>query len=101
MIVTTVLATLRYPCFLSVSPGSSDQCEFVTWKDDGVHHDGVDGLAAFLGGHPPFDLDPHEFPAPGELPDIPAIVADRKAKKLKKAADRREARRKKLERQRA
>jgi hypothetical protein len=50
------------------------------------------------GFHPPFDLEPHEFPEPGQNADIPKIIADRKEKKLKKAAERREARRRKLDR---
>ena len=51
--------------------------------------------------HPPFDLEPHEFPEPGKNADIPAIVAAREAKKLQKAANRREARRRRLKNLRA
>jgi hypothetical protein len=47
--------------------------------------------------NPPFDLEPHEIPAPGEVLDVPAILAARREKKLRKA----EARRRKLERLRA
>ena len=51
--------------------------------------------------HPPFDLTPDEFPAPGEEADIPAILASRRQKKIKKAESRRDSKRRKLERLRA
>ena len=51
--------------------------------------------------HPPFDLEPDEFPEPGQRPDIPAILKSRREKKLKKAESRREAKRRKVERLRA
>jgi hypothetical protein len=51
--------------------------------------------------NPPFDLEPHEIPAPGEVVDIPAIVSARREKALRKAEARRESRRRKLERLRA
>ena len=51
--------------------------------------------------HPPFDLEPHEFPPPGQKPDIPAILSARLIKKMEKADARREARRRKVERLRA
>jgi hypothetical protein len=51
--------------------------------------------------HPPFDLEPDEYPLPGEVADIPMILNNRRQKKLKKAEARREARRRKLEKLRA
>jgi hypothetical protein len=51
--------------------------------------------------NPPFDLEPDEVPAPGEILDLPAILASRREKKLQKAEARRESRRRKLERLRA
>ena len=51
--------------------------------------------------HPPFDLEPHEFPEPGQLPDIPKIIAGRRERKAKQAESRRDAKRRKLERLRA
>jgi hypothetical protein len=51
--------------------------------------------------HPPFDLEPDEFPAPGESADIPMILANRLSKKLQKAEDRRIARRREVETLRA
>ena len=51
--------------------------------------------------HPPFDLLPDEFPEPGQEPDLPKIIAGRREKKLKKAATRRDAKRRKVERLRA
>jgi hypothetical protein len=51
--------------------------------------------------HPPFDLTPDEFPEPGELPDIPKIIANRRDKKLRKAEARRDAKRRRVERLRA
>ena len=50
---------------------------------------------------PPFDLHPDEFPEPGQFPDIPKIVANRREKKLKKAESRRDSKRRKVERLRA
>ena len=46
---------------------------------------------------PPFDLEPDEFPAIGQKPDVPAILESRKAKRLAKAESRRQARRRKAE----
>jgi hypothetical protein len=51
--------------------------------------------------NPPFDLEPDEIPAIGEALDIPAILASRRERKLRKAAARREASRRKVERLRA
>jgi hypothetical protein len=51
--------------------------------------------------NPPIDLEEDEIPAPGERADIPAILASRLEKKLKKAEARRDSRRRKLERLRA
>ena len=51
--------------------------------------------------NPPFDLEPDEIPAPGEVIDLPEILASRREKKLRKAESRRESRRRKLERLRA
>ncbi len=51
--------------------------------------------------NPPFDLEPHEYPAPGLDADIPKILADRRAAKARRAEQRRESRRRKLERIRA
>jgi hypothetical protein len=48
--------------------------------------------------HPPFDLEPDEFPMAG---DIPLILANRQAKKIRKAEARREAQRRKVEKLRA
>jgi hypothetical protein len=47
--------------------------------------------------HPPFDLEPDEFPPPGQKANIPAIEESRRQKKLKKAEERRDARRRKAE----
>jgi hypothetical protein len=52
-------------------------------------------------GHPPFNLEPDEFPEPGQVADIPAILNARREKHFRKAEARREARRKKVERLRA
>ena len=49
----------------------------------------------------PSDLEPVESHEPGPRPEVPAVAAARQAKELKKAADRRESRRRKLERLRA
>ena len=51
--------------------------------------------------HPPFDLEPDEYPGPGQSADIPKIVQSRKDKKLARAESRREARRRKLDQLRA
>ena len=51
--------------------------------------------------NPPFDLEPDEYPEPGQSADIPQIVRDRKQKRLAKAESRREARRRKLDQFRA
>ena len=51
--------------------------------------------------NPPFDLEPEEVPAPGEVADIPAILSSRRERKSRKAEARRESRRRKLERLRA
>jgi hypothetical protein len=51
--------------------------------------------------NPPFDLEPHEVPAVGETPDVPAILASRRERRLRKAEARREAARRKVERLRA
>jgi hypothetical protein len=50
---------------------------------------------------PPFDLEPEEFPEPGQAADIPAILRSRKQKRAAKAESRRESRRRKLDRLRA
>ena len=58
----------------------------------------------FWGGippNPPFDLEPHECPEPGVAVDLPAIMAARREKKVKKAEKNRDTRRRKLERLRA
>jgi hypothetical protein len=47
--------------------------------------------------HPPFDLEPDEYPKPGENADIPAIRASRAKKKQIKEANRRDRRRRSLE----
>jgi hypothetical protein len=41
----------------------------------------------------PFDLEPDEFPAPGQRPDLDKILAGRQSKRLKKAEARRQAKR--------
>ena len=51
--------------------------------------------------HPPFDLEPEEFPEPGQVADIPQILESRKQKRQAKAESRRESRRRKLDRLRA
>ena len=51
--------------------------------------------------HAPFELEPDEVPPIGQRPDFAKILADRRAKKLKKAEDRRDARRRKAEKLRA
>jgi hypothetical protein len=50
---------------------------------------------------PPFDLEPEEFPEPGQVADIPKILRSRKEKRAAKAESRRESRRRKLDRLRA
>jgi hypothetical protein len=51
--------------------------------------------------HPPFCLEPHEFPEPGQIADIPKILKSRKEARLRKAEARRDARRRKVEKLRA
>ena len=51
--------------------------------------------------HPPFDLELHECPAPGEKADFPAILKARHKKKGAKADARREVRRRNAERLKA
>jgi hypothetical protein len=51
--------------------------------------------------HPPFDLEPHEYPQPGQDADIPAIIAARAEKKRQKEASRRNNRRRNLEKLRS
>jgi hypothetical protein len=51
--------------------------------------------------HPPFDLEPDEAPPPGEKADIPAVLKSRKQKRISKAENRREAKRRKIENLRA
>jgi hypothetical protein len=51
--------------------------------------------------NPPFDLEADEVPAPGEVIDLPTILASRREKRLQKAEARRESRRRNLERLRA
>ena len=51
--------------------------------------------------HPPFDLEPDEFPEPGQSADIPAILRSRKRKRSARAEARRDAKRRKLERLRS
>ncbi len=50
---------------------------------------------------PPFDLTPDEFPAPGKVVDLPAVLASRKEKQFRRDETRRDSRRKKLEKLRA
>ena len=50
---------------------------------------------------PPFDLEPEEFPEPGRVADVPAILRSRKQKRQAKAESRQDARRRKLEKLRA
>ena len=68
-------------------PKSADEIAAEGWTPDMIH--------------PPFDLEPDEFPEPGQVADIPAILASRQQKRLAKAESRRDARRRKLERLRA
>ena len=51
--------------------------------------------------HPPFDLELHELPAPGQPYDIPLILAGHRKVELAKADASRNARRRKLEKLRA
>jgi hypothetical protein len=51
--------------------------------------------------HPPFDLEPDEFPPSGQKADIPKIIRTRKEKQIAKAEDRRQAKRRKLDKLRA
>ena len=51
--------------------------------------------------HPPFDLEPDEYPPPGQKADIPRIVESRKEKRFARAEARRAARRRKAEKLRA
>jgi hypothetical protein len=51
--------------------------------------------------HPPFDLELDELPADGSPADFPLILANRQAKRLKKAEARRDAKRRKVEKLRA
>ena len=51
--------------------------------------------------HPPFDLEPHEYPPLGEPVDLQKILVAREVKRLKRAESRRDAKRRKLERLRA
>ena len=51
--------------------------------------------------HPPFDLEPHECPPPGEELDVEAVLANRRREEERKAEGRRDARRRKLDRLRA
>jgi hypothetical protein len=46
---------------------------------------------------PPFDLEPEEFPEPGQVADIPKILRSRKQKRAAKAESRRDAKRRKLD----
>ena len=50
---------------------------------------------------PPFDLEPDEFPEPGQVADIPTILAGRREKQFRKAEARRQTRRKKVDKLRA
>jgi hypothetical protein len=51
--------------------------------------------------HPPFDLEPEEFPAEGESVDIPMILANRQEKAFRKSESLRDARRREVEKLRA
>jgi hypothetical protein len=51
--------------------------------------------------HPPFDLEPDEYPAIGESVDIPKILANRQEKAFRKSESLRDARRRKIEKLRA
>jgi hypothetical protein len=51
--------------------------------------------------HPPFDLEPEECPGPDEVANIPMILKNRRAKMLKKADDRRDVKRRNVEKLRA
>jgi hypothetical protein len=51
--------------------------------------------------HPPFDLEPHELPEPGQKADFPRITAARTQKKIRKAQARRDVKRRKVEKLRA
>ena len=50
---------------------------------------------------PPFDLEPDEYPEPGRVADVPAILRSRKQKRQANAESRRDAKRRKLEKLRA
>jgi hypothetical protein len=47
--------------------------------------------------HPPFCLDPDEFPEPGSKADIPAILTSRRKKQMAKVEARRAVKRRRLE----
>ena len=69
------------------APKSADEKLAEGWKPEMIH--------------PPFELEPEEYPEPGQVADVPAILESRKQKKLAKAESRRESRRRKLDRLRA
>ena len=88
-------------------PGSPDPGYLPTWKVDQapperpspIHPD--EKLAAAhdpKSWSPPFDLTPDEYPPPGQKAEVPAILASRKQKRLRKAEARREAGRRRNER---
>jgi hypothetical protein len=52
-------------------------------------------------GHPPFCLEPHEAPEPGQDIDLPVILSARREKAFRKAEARRQTRRKKIDKLRA
>ena len=93
------LAQLRLPA-LHRSPGRDVRPRWVAQPEPEPESPEVAAIRS-KSPHPPFDLEPDEYPAPGQEADIPAILASRQEKKRAKAESRRDARRRKLERLRA
>jgi hypothetical protein len=72
---------------LKPEPKSADEIAAENWTPDRIH--------------PPFDLEPDEFPKANENVNISKILDGRREKKFRKDEARRESRRKKIERLRA
>jgi hypothetical protein len=68
-------------------PKSADEIAAEGWTPDQIH--------------PPFDLEPEEFPEPGQPADIPKILRSRKEKRQARAEAHRDAKRRKLDKLRA
>jgi hypothetical protein len=90
--------------------GKPDEALRPAWKLDSAPELGPEPLTADEKAardhdpnspHPPFCLKPEEFPAPGQKADIPEILKSRKEKRESKVKARREAERRKIEKNRA